>query len=62
LPAFFISYLFYQTNGFFLTVVRVSAQFHYHPLIKFKCSKKPANHQAPALSVEAMLGVGIIIY
>jgi len=44
-------------NGFCLTVVRVSALFHYHPLIKFKCSKKPANHQAPALSVEAMLQI-----
>ena len=47
-------------NGPAITVVRVFAAFHYPPLIKFKCSKKHANQQAPALSVDGMLAVVIL--
>jgi len=44
-------------NGFMLTVVRVFAAFQYPPLIKFEDSKKLANHQNPALSVEHVLQI-----
>src|SRR6056297_738143 len=36
-------------NGTLLKIVRVSALFQYHPLIKFKSSKKLVNCQTPAL-------------
>jgi hypothetical protein len=44
-----------RPNGPAITVMWVFSAFQYPPLIKFKSSKKLANYQAPALSVDGIL-------